>query len=240
MQVQQPNATGAPAFWINNTVYGTYQDNPTYLTQASHAGIPAAPGGGNTLKITSTEDNKRVVAWHISPNDLQWGQWYCFSAFVYVPTGVPDVKIASFLTGVFNDLNITAVKDTWTRVYVPVLISPDQDPFLGIASADPMMTGQSIYVANFNFTKGRELYPYFDGNTTDDATHHRTFDWGGGTTGTRNGGTAYATWDNVPVVTGMSPQASQSTHKNLINIWNYSDPYSESQSRFSVVIRRKR
>jgi hypothetical protein len=239
LQLQEPRDAGAPAYWVNNPVFGAYQSNPTYLTQASHAGIPAAPMGGNTLKITSNNDNQRVVAWHISPNDLTWGSWYCFSVFVYVPTGVSDARIV-FLDRVFNvDIGRISTKNTWLRAYMPFLVSPDRDPFLGVASVDGMAVGQSIYVANFNFTKGRELLPYFDGNSTDTATYHRTFDWGGGTTGRRDGGLAYVTLDNKPTVTGGT-QPTAATNKALTTLWNYTDPYSEAQSRVRVEVRKKR
>jgi hypothetical protein len=229
---------GAPSNWFNNPIFGTFQSNPTYTTQSSFSGIPAAPNGGNIFQVQASADG-RAVSFHRAPNDLQWGQWYCFSVYVYVPTGVSDVKISSFQS-LYGDNGRVTVKDTWTRVYVPYLIGPDDNPVLGVGSVDSMTTGQSFYIANMNFTKGNNLYPYFDGSTTDDATHHRTFDWGGGTTGTRNGGISYATLDNAPTVTGVSPQPTMSTYRQIVSYWNYSDPYSEPESRFRVEIRKKR
>lgn len=233
--------TGAPAFWVNNQVFGTYQANPTYTVASTFSGIPAAPGGGNIFKVTSTEADKRAAAWHMSPNDLSWGQWYCFSVFVYVPVGIVDVKITSFLTGVFDNLNKTSIKGAWTRLYVPVLVSPDQDPFLGVGTVDPLVNiGDSFYIANTNFTKGNHLYPYFDGSTADTSTFHRTFDYGGGTTGHRTSGISYVTLDNAPSVTGVTAQPSMSTHQDITSYWNYTDPYGEAQSRFRAEIRKKR
>jgi len=233
-------ATGAPAHWNNNGVYGTYQNNPTYLTQATHSGIPAAPQGGNILKVSSTEADKRAIIWHRSPNDLQWGQWYCFSGFVYVPSGVSDVKLISIQHGVFNDLNRTTTKDAWTRLYLPVLVSADTDPFMGIGSVDGMAVGAAFYIANVNFTKGKDLFPYFDGNTADTATYHRTFDWGGGSTGKRNGGNSYVAYDNLPDAVPLDIQPSMSTHKQMKAYFTYADPYGEAQGGYRIEVRKKR
>lgn len=233
-------ATGLPANWINNSVYATYQPNPTYLVQSSHAGIPAAPGGGKILKVTSTVDNARAVAFHLPANDLAWGEWYCFSAYVYVPTGVPDLKPVS-LDSLYSDQGRVSVKDAWVRLYVACLTSPDSDLLLGIGTIDPqMMTGQSFYVANVNFTKGRQLYPYFDGNSPDTATYHRTFDWGGGTIGKTDGGISYAVLDNKPSAVPDSTQATASIYKGVYGVWTYTDPYNEPSQAFSVELRKKR
>lgn len=232
-------SSGAPSYWYNNQVFGTYQASPTYTVASSFTGIAASPTGGSIFQITSTVDNQRAVSWHQSPNDLKWGTWYCWSIWAYVPTGVSDVKIAS-LQNLFNDNGRLSTKDTWVRLYIPYLASPDTNPLIGVGSLDNMMTGQSFYLAGHNLTEGITLYPYFDGDTTYDATHHRTFEWGGGTTGKRNSGPAYVILDSNPTVTGVSPQPSQSTQKLITSYWNYSDTYGESESRHRIEIRKKR
>lgn len=228
---------GAPALWFNNSAYGTYSDIPTYTTASTLDGI-TAPYGGNVFRITAA-DAKRVVAFHRPANDPVIGQWYCFSAFVYVPSGVPDVRIASFQS-LFTDQGRVSTKDAWVRIYSPYIMHYEALPTFGIASVDPMAVGQKFYIANVNFTKGNHLYPYFDGNTADSATYHRTFEWGGGTTGKRVGGVSYVVLDSAPTVTGIDPQPTMSTYAPITSRWNYSDTYGEAMSRFRTEIRKKR
>lgn len=236
--VPGPGPGGEPMFWYNNTVFGTFQD-PTYSTPATDGAI-APPFGGNLLKVTSTVAN-RAVALYDAPNHLPPSQWYHWSGYVYAPTGVPDIQITSFQSLWSSAQEIqTSVKDQWVRLHVPFLAGSDLSPLYGFSTMTAQAIGTSFYIANVNITQGRELYPYFDGNTTDTATFHRTFDWGGGDNGHLNGGVAYVTLDNAPTATPFNPQPNMSTQDRIRSRWTYSDPYSESSSRYRIEIKKKR
>lgn len=231
---------GTPQFWYRNGVYGFFSNTTAYSQASSHAGIPVAPYGGNIIKVTGT-DNYRQAMWHRGPSDtFAPGTWSCFSVFVYVPSGQPDVGIIKLNNMYRLGGNAkTSTKDQWVRLYTTTLHGPDIAENAGLASSDSMSSG-SYYVANANWTYGRRLYPYFDGNTADSATYHRTFEWGGGTTGKRDGGFGYVILDNLPTVTPQNPQTPASTQRQFTTRWTYTDPYGEAQQRFRVEVRKKR
>jgi hypothetical protein len=226
-----------PQLYDTNSFFGTFSSASTYSTIASDGAI-TPPGGGNMCKITATETKN--VALHMRPLECDYltpGEWYTWSWHVYVPSAVTSRVNLSTLPALGGpDTNL---KDQWVRLSHSMLVGNDQSFWVGVATTDPITSGQFIYVANVNVTRGQGVMPYFDGQTTDSATFHRTFEWGGGTQGKRNGGIAYCVMDATPTITLSSPQRSGNTYDGLNADWTFNPTYSEAQQRYRVEFREK-
>jgi hypothetical protein len=238
-QLQNPDPNGMAAGWFKNSIFGFFSANTTYSLMTSDGAI-TAPQGGTMMKLTPTDTN-RQAAWHKGPNHtIPPGTWATWSIFVYVPSGSNYDVIISPFSGLNGQGERISVKNTWVRTYFQTLSQADTDVTLGITTGEGVTVGAPFYIANHNWTPGRILYPYFDGDTTDSATYHRTFDWGGGTTGKNKAGYSYVVLDSAPTATGINPQTSQSTGRNPLVTWTYTDTYGEGMTRSRAEIRKKK
>lgn len=202
---------------------------PTYTLNAS--GAPAAPMGGNTIKVTSssTAPNRSMI--HFGVPAVEDGEWYNYSCYVYVPAGSPNIQFVGLGDRVekLSSFATMTEKDQWKRQEFSFIGNGTSGEWGAVQQIDgPYAAGQVFYVANVQLTKGRQLRPYIDGNQT---LANADYGWAGQTGS--NGFVRAA----APTVT-MNTRVDAARRKFYGLSWNYTNSAGHAQFQAETQIRR--
>lgn len=161
--VVNPHAQYSQAYynpWESNPALGNYPTPPTIArgTMPDNSSLGVASG----WQITWPNESKSWVN-HWAFNRLEFGKWYTFSAWCYVPTGAPDI----FIDFLFQTVSQTyTVKNQWFKISHTFLNTIwDDVVFVGIAHEQTTtMTGPHLYFTKVMFTEGEDQPGYFGGS----------------------------------------------------------------------------
>jgi hypothetical protein len=205
------NSTGAfsmEPYGFNNWFGGYTQ--PTYAILSSPpAGGTAPPYGGKMLEVVAGAGRPMV---HCGLPILEDGEWYNYSAYVYIPATAPADMAAEFtFLGDKAGPNATTTKGQWIRHNVGFIANASEAQW-GIVQGNGSTWNSTakFYVANVQLTKGRYVRAYIDGNRTmTDATY--------GWAGLNVNGFVRA----VPPTITLPAQANKARRKYYAVNWTY-------------------
>lgn len=224
------NVNSASAFNIEpygfNSWFGAYVQ-PNYSVTASFGGaLPAPPGGGNALRVESTTGRPMV---HFGIPILEDGEWYNYSAYVFMPNTVPS-DMALEMTALGDKLagTSTTTKGAWTRVDIDFIASTHEALWGTLhANGTTWNSTAAFYVANVQLTKGRRVKPYIAGSLTMTGA---TYGWAGSNTN----GFVRAT----PPTATVTTQYDKARRKYYAVNWSYSQADSHAQVNADVQVRK--
>lgn len=221
---RKTSATGAfsmePYFF--HSVFGLYQQ-PAYSFVTT-----AAPFGDSALKVTANTTGAPTMVALGNPR-LEEGEWYNYSAYVYVPDTNPNpVQLGISSDNAWSQP--VTLKNQWVRVDIPFMADNNVTwALLANTPADsPVAAGHSFYVANVQLTKGRMLRPYIDGTLTKT---NAVYGWAG-----PEGSNGYVRAVK-PTVT-IPATGDKSTYKTYPVDWNYTNSQGHAHHSAEFKVRK--
>lgn len=144
--------------WESNAAFGAYAP-PTFVraTMPNNSSLGVTTG----WQVTWPGTQKSWIN-HWAFNRLEFGKWYTFSAWCYVPTGAPDIFIDFLFQTVSEPIRL---KNQWFKISHTFLNTIwDNYVFAGLATDVPSTTsGPHLYFTKVMFTEGEEQPDYFGG-----------------------------------------------------------------------------
>lgn len=147
-----------PSFETNNSSWSLSPIGFTAATSLATSAVQAKFGSQSGL-VTWPTASSPVSAVSTNIQGLVVGRTYTASAWVFVPSGSPNVRIDIFAT---KQGQTTTEKDRWVRISVKFTATQVNHSILIVAGAST--TGQQVYIDGVMCEAGEFVKDYFDGS----------------------------------------------------------------------------